>query len=59
MDIVIIAVEHISLPKNASNAPSDVLEEMSQEIMQDGWPKGKELGVKDLDGAYEVQASYS
>ena len=33
---------------------------MASEIKADGWPKGNELGVKDLgDGTYEVHASYS
>ena len=60
MKIVQIKATDIILPKTASHAPEEVLEDMATEIQVFGWPKGKELDVIDIgDGQYQVSASYS
>lgn len=61
LDITNIDISKISVPVGKeSKAPNDVLQEMADEIKADGWPKGKELGVKELGNEqYEVRASFS
>lgn len=61
MDIVTIKTSDISLPKavQAKEYPEQVIDEMAQEIRRYGWPKGKELGVKQIGNRYEVHASFA
>jgi hypothetical protein len=61
MKITVINIDKIHAPQaKMPNTPQNVLDEMANEIKADGWPKGKELGVKELaNGTYQVHASYS
>jgi hypothetical protein len=59
LKITIIQTSEIKLPSTASEAPESELNKMAGEIIKDGWPKGKELGVKELKEGYEVHASHS
>lgn len=61
IEITIIDREDISLPKNVLDKkyPTDVLNKMTEEIKLYGWPKGKELGIRQLNDGYEVHASFA
>ena len=56
-----IDITKISVPKGCdSKASADVLQQMADEIKSDGWPKGNDLGVKELGkDLYQVHASFS
>lgn len=60
MVITPIEINKIKLPKHVEGKeyPSDVLKQMSAEIVASGWPIGKELGVKAVEGGFEVHASF-
>lgn len=60
MEITQIEICRIKLPKHVEEKiyPPEVLEKMSAEIVETGWPTGKELGVKALEDGFEVRASF-
>jgi len=62
LKVTTISIEKIFAPQaKVTDAPKEVLQEMADEIKADGWPKGKELGVKHHEKVdkYEVHASFS
>ena len=61
MQITTIEIGKIKLPQSVESKEylNDVIEKMADEIKLNGWPKGKELGVKEADNDYEVHASFA
>jgi hypothetical protein len=61
LTVTFININKIFIPQEkVGKSHQATILEMANEIKADGWPKGKELGVKELpNGTYQVHASYS